>query len=824
VATKQRSTTSSSRPRSAPPARAGRGAKGSTSGNGRQGRPTKGRSGSGRSRSGRAGLAAAIREAFDGHGHDVWGVVCIAAGIVAALGVFADAAGPVGEAVADMLGSLVGRLAWLVPIALVALGATLVRGPREGERARLPVRPIIGAVLLAVAGSGLLHLAGGRPPLDAPTAELARAGGYAGALTGGPLGELLGVWGSGFVLGAIAVIGLVLLTGTPVRAAWARVAAVSAAVGRGVRDRSRTLFHLGDGDHTIDLREQRSDGEPDEGRPAIQLPAADDAPTVVVAGEDPPPDADLAEDEPVELEPAAEHPLHVPGADDVPGDVEQLAIDLGPAARPPVWKLPPAKLLDRSEAQEVDRAFVEEQGRTLENALAEHGVQTRLVGMVVGPTVTRYELELAPGVKVAKVTSLHRDIAYAMASPDVRILAPIPGRQAIGVEVPNARRQVVALGDILQSEEAKRAKHPLEVAIGRDINGRAILANLATMPHILIAGATGAGKSSCINSLITSVLMRSTPDQVRMILVDPKRVELGQYNRLPHLLTGVVTNPKKAANALAWAVREMERRYDLLSEVGFRDINGYNAAYDRGDLVDDTPGAPQYERLPYILVVVDELNDLMMVAARDVEESICRIAQMARAVGIHLVIATQRPSVNVITGVIKANIPARLAFAVSSLADSRVILDQGGAERLVGRGDMLLLGPSSSVPQRIQGAWVTEKEVRNVVAHWRRQSPEVVYVEGVEGPDDAEPGSGGGGAGGDDDDDLLLQAMELVVRSQLGSTSMLQRKLRVGFARAGRLMDLLEQRGVVGPSEGSKARAVLMTPEELDEVLAAQSG
>jgi S-DNA-T family DNA segregation ATPase FtsK/SpoIIIE len=339
------------------------------------------------------------------------------------------------------------------------------------------------------------------------------------------------------------------------------------------------------------------------------------------------------------------------------------------------------------------------------------------------------------------------------------------------------------------------------------------------MPHILIAGATGAGKSSCINSLLTSILMRSTPDQVRLILIDPKRVELGQYNRLPHLLTQVVTNPKKAANALSWTVKEMERRYDLLSEVGFRDIDGYNAAYDKGELIDDPDMGVEFNRLPYILVVVDELNDLMMVAARDVEESICRIAQMARAVGIHLVIATQRPSVNVITGVIKANVPARLAFAVSSLADSRVILDQGGAEKLLGRGDMLLLGPSSSIAQRIQGAWVTEEEVRAVVAAWRKQSPDLRYDESVQGADESAAGSSTGGSGvaeGDDDDDLLIAATELVVRSQLGSTSMLQRKLRVGFARAGRLMDLLEQRGVVGPSEGSKARTVLITPEEFD--------
>jgi S-DNA-T family DNA segregation ATPase FtsK/SpoIIIE len=503
-----------------------------------------------------------------------------------------------------------------------------------------------------------------------------------------------------------------------------------------------------------------------------------------------------------------------------PGDIEQLSIALGPSAEPGTWRLPTPALLKRSKTTEIDRRQVERLGHTLEGALAAHGVETRLVGMTVGPTVTRYELELGPGVKVAKVTNLQRDIAYAMAAADVRILAPIPGRSAIGVEVPNQQRQLVAAGDILTSAEAHAATHPLEVALGRDIAGRPVLENLASMPHILIAGATGAGKSSCINTLVTSVLLRATPDQVRLILVDPKRVELGQYNGLPHLLTAVVTDPRKAANALAWAVQEMERRYDLLAEVGVRDITGYNAAYDRGELTQPPELGEQprtYERLPFVLVVVDELNDLMMVAARDVEDSICRIAQMARAVGIHLVIATQRPSVDVITGVIKANIPSRLAFAVSSLADSRVILDQPGAERLIGQGDMLLLTASSSVARRIQGAWVGEDEVRKIVAHWRRQS-EPRYVQGVEGRDDL----GGTSLGsGDDDDDLLEQAKELVVRSQLGSTSMLQRKLRVGFARAGRLMDLLERGGVVGPSEGSKARAVLMSVEELEASRAA---
>jgi S-DNA-T family DNA segregation ATPase FtsK/SpoIIIE len=516
------------------------------------------------------------------------------------------------------------------------------------------------------------------------------------------------------------------------------------------------------------------------------------------------------------------------------GPAEQLSIDLGPGVERGTWKLPSMDLLVRTQEQTVDMRAIHERGQALVAALASHGVGTKLLGQTVGPTVTRYELELEEGVKVARLTALNKDIAYAMAAADVRILAPIPGRKAIGVEVPNVNRHLVALGDLLTSPEAVRAVHPLEVGIGKDIAGRAVMLNLATTPHLLIAGATGAGKSSGINCLVTSILMRTTPEQVRLILIDPKRVEMGQYNQLPHLLTQVVTNPKKAANALQWAVKEMERRYDLLHEVGTRDITGYNAAFDRGELTNGgrvgdaspldplDPQAPHdrvYERLPFIVIVVDELNDLMMVAARDVEDCITRIAQMARAVGIHLVIATQRPSVNVLTGVIKANVPARIAFAVSSLTDSRVILDQPGAEKLVGKGDMLLLGPASSVAQRIQGAFVTEEEVRKVTAHWKRQAPQVTYVQGVEGAEDTSGASSlFGSSGGDDEDDetLMRQAMDLVVRSQLGSTSMLQRKLKVGFARAGRLMDLLEQRGVVGPSEGSKARSVLMSVEELD--------
>ncbi len=758
----------------------------------------------------------AMRSAFDGHSHDVWGVALIALGLLTGLGVYAELAGPLGHGLAQISGLALGGLRVVVPPVLVVAGVLLLRGPREVDAPNTWARPIIGTSIVLLAVAGLLHLAKDRPGWGMPSSDFIAAGGYAGAAIGGPLQSVLAPSGAGLVLVALALIGLVVATGVSVRTAAQRTADGVRPMQRMVKRGVDSLFVVGEGrdstDDSPELVDTWSTEAPElllGGMVDVEAEAAEvldlDVPDVFVAGSD--------DDEP-------EIDIHVPTADEVPTEVEQLSMPMGPVKRKVAWKLPAMKLLSRSEQQQVNRAAVEERGRLLEAALAEHGVQTRLVGMVVGPTVTRYELELAPGVKVAKVTSLHKDIAYAMASPDVRILAPIPGKQAIGVEVPNDNRQLVAVGDILASPEAKAAKNPLEVAIGRDINGRSVLADLAKMPHILIAGATGAGKSSCINSLITSILMRSTPDEVRLILIDPKRVELGQYNRLPHLLTQVVTNPKKAANALGWAVKEMERRYDLLSECGFRDIDGYNQAFDRGEITDDPEMGVEYSRLSYILVVVDELNDLMMVAARDVEESICRIAQMARAVGIHLVIATQRPSVNVITGVIKANVPARLAFAVSSLADSRVILDQGGAEKLLGRGDMLLLGPSSSVAQRIQGSWVTEEEVRNVVAFWRKQAPDVTYDDTVQGSDDS-PGSGGmgGGAGADgDDDDLLRQAMEIVVRSQLGSTSMLQRKLRVGFARAGRLMDLLEQRGVVGPSEGSKARAVLMTPEELDEL------
>jgi S-DNA-T family DNA segregation ATPase FtsK/SpoIIIE len=774
----------------------------------------------------------AARTQRRGHGTDALALGLLVLGLLSALALATDLTGPAGTALGDGLTALLGNGAFLVPVSLVAAAVLLWWRRPDDEMPAAPLRIGIGVALVVLASAGLMHVLGGAPSISGPVDALRNAGGYLGAMVGAPLAAALGTVGATVVLVALLGFGLLLAPGTSMRT-------VLSAIGRGlVHARDWVVAALDLGHH--DPEDADAEAPPSNRRPLpsrratvesmaeLDLVEADDD-VELDAGYDEYEDAlEEAEDEPeVEEEEDEPEPLTAQVVDDdEPTDVAvredakgQMAIDLTAYGHGD-WTLPPRDLLKRSAAKEMDSRVVEQGGEVLQATLRDFGVDAKLIGMTVGPTVTRYELELAPGVKVNRVTGLSHDIAYAMASPDVRILAPIPGRSAIGVEVPNKQRQLVTLGDILTSPEAGQATHPLECGLGRDIAGHSHMLNLATMPHLLIAGQTGAGKSSCINSLITSILMRCTPDQVRMILVDPKRVELGQYNGLPHLLTEVVTNPKKAANALDWAVREMDLRYDLLAEVGVRDISGYNAMYDRGDLATaehpDPVGGRNYERLPYIVIVVDELNDLMMVAARDVEQSICRIAQMARAVGIHLVIATQRPSVDVITGVIKANVPSRLAFSVSTLADSRVILDQPGAEKLIGHGDMLVLAASSSRAQRIQGSWVDEECVRKAVAHWKRQVQTPQYVEGLQG--DTSGGSSGGGRGGadDDDDDLLAEAMELVVRSGLGSTSMLQRKLRVGFARAGRLMDLLEQKGVVGPSEGSKARSVLMTVDEFE--------
>ncbi len=755
-----------------------------------------------------AGSASSTPSVWQRHIGDLWIVLLVVTGFLAALAE-GGALGPVGRAISQALALAFGVGRFALPVMLLGLGGAFAIGRIDVDWPRLG-----WGIALGLAGiCGLGDLFGGRPRLHATTRALAHAGGWIGVLAGGGLHRAIGIAGALVVLFALLVVALIVSTGIGLRALLSATARVVRAVATRLA-RWWSTRPQPDADATPELamapspsaRRKRVVAEPD------QAPVASDV--------DDSPDEDEAQ--------------RYEDDDDVAPVLTPITrLHDRPAIIASDWRLPSSSLLVRTKDVKQDRAAIEDLGDELVEALAAHGVETVLVGFTVGPTVTRYELELGPGVKVSSVTSLNRDIAYAMASPEVRILAPIPGRSAIGVEVPNRQRSLVALGDLLAAEEALDAAHPLDVPIGRDISGKTVVVNLGSMPHVLISGATGAGKSSLINSIVTSLVMRATPDELRLILVDPKRVEMGQYNDLPHLLSPVVVDPKKAAGMLAWAVKEMERRYDILAESGARDITSYQQMIERGELVPEPSVREQVaeaieratglesdvdevngpEELPYIVIVVDELNDLMMVAARDVEESVVRIAQMARAVGIHLVLATQRPSVDVITGVIKANIPSRIAFAVSSLADSRVILDQGGAERLIGKGDMLLVTSSSNVARRLQAPWVSEEEVQHVVGAWRAQGGR---RESVVALDVREGRTSSSGANDDDDDELLRQARDLVIRTQSGSTSMLQRKLRVGFARAGRLMDQLEQEHVVAPGDGSKARKVLVSLDEYD--------
>jgi len=734
-----------------------------------------------------------LRAILVGRGHEFGGIALVCLGVLLTFSIYINIAGPLGRFFDNSLSSLIGIARFIVPFICIAAGIAFVKRAEVQHRVRLA----FGWGIVWVSILGLVHILFGVNEITADVDALSGAGGWLGWFVAEPLRSAITGVGATVVLLATILCGVLLITGKSlpelIRSIrnWANMVSPN---------RENRVF-------------ADADADADQLVPVFYDIALDDE----------------QEDEPTARAPRqarnklAKRDADVPagGSPFAPARVmkgEAIQMPLGPGAMPSNWTLPTLDMLSITRHAQANEMSVQRRGEVLVDALKEHGVETTLVGFTRGPTVTRYELSLGGGVKVARVTSLSRDIAYTMAATDVRILAPIPGRSAIGIEVPNEQRELVSLGDLMGSQEARGAMHPLEVAIGKDIAGRSIFLNIANTPHLLIAGTTGAGKSSVLNCIITSILVRSTPEQVRLILIDPKQVEMAQYARLPHLLTAPVTNPKKAANALGWAVKEMERRYDMLVEAGFRDITGYNAAYDRGDLVPDEFSDRTYERVPYILIVVDELNDLMMVAARDVEDCITRIAQKARAVGIHLIVATQRPSVNVITGVIKANIPARMAFAVSSLTDSRVILDQPGAEKLIGKGDMLLLPGNTSVAQRVQSAWVEENEVRRIVGHWRRQAPEIVYVTGIDGEHAGRTRSAYGSSTGDSDDELMRQAMDLVVRTQQGSTSMLQRKLKVGFARAGRIMDLLEERGVVGPSEGSKPREVLMTLEELEEL------
>ena len=721
---------------------------------------------------------------------------------------------------ADMVvTAIVGSLSWLAPLLCLGLAWRFLRHPDQNSTTG---RLVIGAAAVLVGVIGLWHLVmGAATPSDGAEA-MSSGGGVVGWLATAPVVSAVGPIVAALALVVLIAFGLMVLTATPVQTVRERIVTSLRWMGR--------LLHRGHG-HSPQEATSADAVEDDEselgsqsapwGQALISAPELDDVDdievessrhhTVILEDEERPAAVLMSgvtrrEEEPVEPQ---GHPAR---QDTVIVSAESPAAS--PTRRPArrsTYRLPKKDLLSTGPAHRKATRSNDQVVAALTEVLEQFGIDAEVTGFMRGPTVTRYEIELGPSVKVERVTALSKNIAYAVASADVRILSPIPGKKAIGVEIPNTDRELVALGDVLRSSTATSDHHPMAVALGKDVEGGFVIANLARMPHVLVAGATGAGKSSCINSLITSILIRATPDEVRMILVDPKRVELSAYEGVPHLITPIITNPKKAADALQWVVKEMDRRYDDLAHFGFRHIDEFNKAV-RAGTVTPLPGSERtVEPYPYLLVIVDELADLMMVAPRDVEDAIVRITQLARAAGIHLVLATQRPSVDVVTGLIKANVPSRLAFATSSLADSRVILDQPGAEKLVGQGDGLFLPMGANKPLRIQGAYVSESEIAAVVSHCRQQAEADYLEEVVAAPTsskeiDEEIG---------DDLDLLLQAVELVVSTQFGSTSMLQRKLRVGFAKAGRLMDLMESRGVVGPSEGSKAREVLVTADDL---------
>ena len=708
-----------------------------------------------------------------------------------------------------LAGSFLGALDWAVPIILIALAWRILRHP--DDRATTG-RRIIGGVMTVIAVLGLWHVICGIPTPSDGAFAMDNAGGVIGWIATAPLASAIGPIFTGLLLLVLLAFGLLVLTGTSFASVREGVTALITWLRHGSGGGGRESIEEFDGDEDIaaTLGELAGDEpfitpitEEDEERPAAILMAG------VTPAE---PAIDVAHTVAIEGHSARHATVAIPKPSSAPAPKPKQL----PLSGNVVFTLPDMGMLKQGPAHKTATKVNDQVVTALTEVMEQFGIDATVTGFMRGPTVTRYEIELGPSVKVERVTALSKNIAYAVASADVRILSPIPGKKAIGIEIPNTDRELVALGDVLRSKAAVSEQHPMVVALGKDVEGGFIVANLAKMPHILVAGATGAGKSSCINSLITSILMRATPQEVRMILVDPKRVELTAYEGVPHLITPIITNPKKAADALQWVVKEMDRRYDDLAHFGFRHIDDFNKAVRSGK-VTPLPGSERVlEPYPYLLVIVDELADLMMVAPRDVEDSIVRITQLARAAGIHLVLATQRPSVDVVTGLIKANVPSRLAFATSSLADSRVILDQPGAEKLVGQGDGLFLPMGANKSLRIQGAFVSENEIRAVVAHAKSQMEADFIDEVTAAPTsnkeiDADIG---------DDLDVLIQAVELVVSTQFGSTSMLQRKLRVGFAKAGRLMDLMESRGVVGPSEGSKARDVLVTPDELPSVLA----
>ncbi|HEX4255377.1 MAG TPA: DNA translocase FtsK 4TM domain-containing protein [Streptosporangiaceae bacterium] len=817
------------------------------------------------------------------HRRDGVGLLWLAVAIVLAASIWWGMDNLAGRAVSSFVHGAGGSAAWLTPLLAGLVSWRYLRHPEHNSQAG---RQMIGWGALVVGVLGLVHIANGSPsPSDGATA-MRHAGGLIGFVASVPLSKALTAYVTAPVLALVAGFGILVITGTPLHRVPERVEEAREFFGRRTRvfGEDEDYDHAyGEDDEPAALESggRRVRGQLGKGgrgaKGAIEggdrvkpydsplltpgakarknQPLEDPAAGLGDPGGPPP----GAQPGPATDEGLLEALGFLPGgsggpggpalADPIPEDVPAASaspgVSLGggtakPApAAPPVehehfrkpeqltltgaatsYTLPPAALLRPGSAPKARTKANEVIVRALSEVLEQFNVDAQVTDFQRGPTVTRYEIELGPAVKVERVTALSKNISYAVKSADVRIISPIPGKSAIGVEIPNVDKEIVSLGDVLKSQVAITDHHPMVVGLGKDVEGRTVVANLAKMPHMLIAGATGSGKSVCINGLITSVLTRATPDEVRMILVDPKRVELSIYEGIPHLITPIITNPKKAAEALEWVVGEMERRYDDLAASGFRHVDDFNKAVRAGKLTAPPGSERVYQPYPYLLAIVDELADLMMVAPRDVEDSVVRITQLARAAGIHLVLATQRPSVDVVTGLIKANVPSRLAFATSSLTDSRVILDQPGAEKLVGQGDALFLPMGASKPMRLQNAFVSEKEIREIVAHCKKQAEpdyrEDVQVTPEKSRDiDTEIG---------DDLELLVQAAELIVSTQFGSTSMLQRKLRVGFAKAGRLMDLLESRGIVGPSEGSKARDVLLKPEELGEVLSSLRG
>jgi S-DNA-T family DNA segregation ATPase FtsK/SpoIIIE len=723
----------------------------------------------------------------------------VAVGVIAGAGVWWHAAGPVGHYLEIGARSVVGAAAMALPLTLLVIGIALMRSdPQPEKRPRL----VIGTLLFVMAFLGILHIFS-----DLPENNDGRmyAGGALGYVSGGMLAKGVTAWVALPLLVLVLGFGVLVFTGTRFRDIPTRLREL------GMDPEDADEY---DDDDGLELPgvEEAPPAEPKLRRPSRRRQATMAEPVVETgAGLDvpPPPEPDAPAAPPARKRPRSAQVKETPQAKEATQLTLTRVVDGD-------YTLPDPNILAAGDAPKARSRANDTMIEAITGVLDQFAIDAQVTGFTRGPTVTRYEVELGPGVKVEKITALTKNIAYAVATDNVRLLAPIPGKSAVGIEVPNSDREMVRLGDVLRSSTAVKDTHPMVIGLGKDIEGHMVTANLAKMPHLLCAGSTGSGKSSFVNSMLVSLLARATPDEVRMILIDPKMVELTPYEGIPHLITPIITQPKKAAAALTWLVEEMEQRYQDMQANRVRHVDDFNKKVRSGEISAPPGSEREYRPYPYILAIVDELADLMMTAPRDVEDAIVRITQKARAAGIHLVLATQRPSVDVVTGLIKTNVPSRLAFATSSLTDSRVILDQPGAEKLIGMGDGLYLPMGASKPVRVQGAFITDEEINAMVSFVKEQAqPE--YTDGVTAAKASEKREIEEDIG--DDLDVLLQAAELVVTSQFGSTSMLQRKLRVGFAKAGRLMDLLESRGVVGPSEGSKARDVLIKPDELDSVL-----